>query len=133
MFPARQTFEASSAVARLHKLDPEKTVFARQNPEAIDAGVFHNDVISVGNRNVLFFHSQAFCNSDSVIFELKEKFARCCDDVLVTIEVRPEQMSLTEAVEAYLFNSQLVSMPDGTAGLVAPAECEENRRVKGSS
>jgi succinylarginine dihydrolase len=130
MFPARQTFEASSAVARLHKLDPEKTVFARQNPEAIDAGVFHNDVISVGNRNVLFFHSQAFCNSDSVIFELKEKFARCCDDVLVTIEVRPEQISLTEAVEAYLFNSQLVSMPDGTGCLVAPTECEENRRVK---
>jgi len=129
-FPLRQTFEASRAVARLHKLDLEKTIFARQSPEAINAGVFHNDVISVGNRNVLFFHSQAFCNSDSLIVELKEKFVRYCDDDLITIEVRPEQLSLTEAVESYLFNSQLVSMPDGTTCLVAPAACQENMRVQ---
>ncbi|MGO8881610.1 MAG: N-succinylarginine dihydrolase [Desulfomonilaceae bacterium] len=129
-FPARQTFEASSAVARLHKLDPEKTVFARQNPEVIDAGVFHNDVISVGNRNVLFFHSQAFCNSDSILSELKRKFAQNCQDDLILIEVSPEQLSLAEAVESYLFNSQLVSMLDGTACLIAPAECRKNLRVK---
>ena len=51
-FPARQTLEASRAITRLHGLDHRRTIFARQNPEAIDAGVFHNDVISVGNKNV---------------------------------------------------------------------------------
>src|SRR4029453_14848758 len=40
-FPARQTREASAAVARLHGLAPERVVLAQQNPLAIDAGVFH--------------------------------------------------------------------------------------------
>ena len=35
-FPARQTKEASRAIARLHQLDPDRTLFFRQNPEAID-------------------------------------------------------------------------------------------------
>jgi succinylarginine dihydrolase len=37
-------------------------VFASQNPDVIDQGVFHNDVIAVGNGNVLFYHEQAFAN-----------------------------------------------------------------------
>jgi succinylarginine dihydrolase len=61
-YPARQTREASEAVARLHGLDPTATVFAQQNPEAVDAGVFHNDVICVGNLNVLLCHERAFAD-----------------------------------------------------------------------
>ncbi|MDH5491288.1 MAG: N-succinylarginine dihydrolase, partial [Myxococcales bacterium] len=44
-YPARQAREASEAIARLHGLDPAAFILAQQNPEAIDAGVFHNDVI----------------------------------------------------------------------------------------
>src|SRR5207302_1390635 len=40
-FPARQTREASAAIARNHLLDPASTMFVSQSPEAIDAGVFH--------------------------------------------------------------------------------------------
>ncbi|MGC8605571.1 MAG: N-succinylarginine dihydrolase, partial [Desulfomonilaceae bacterium] len=130
-FPARQTLEASRCIARLHRLDPVKTIFAKQNPEVIDAGVFHNDVISVGNKNVLLFHSQAFCNLKSLIAELKEKFARYCKDDLILIEIGPKQLSVADAVESYFFNSQLVSMPDGTTCVVAPSECQENIKVKG--
>jgi len=50
-FPARQTLEASQAIARRHGLDPVRTVFARQAPEAIDAGAFHNDVVAVAHVN----------------------------------------------------------------------------------
>src|SRR5690606_22628519 len=59
-FPARQHEQASRAVARLHGLDPERTVFAEQNPEAIAAGAFHNDVVAVANERVLFAHERAF-------------------------------------------------------------------------
>ena len=52
-FPARQTREACAAIARRHGLDPARTVFAQQNPDAIDAGVFHNDVIAVGHGSTL--------------------------------------------------------------------------------
>ncbi|MAC70913.1 MAG: succinylarginine dihydrolase, partial [Gammaproteobacteria bacterium] len=53
-FPARQTLPACKAIARSHGLSHEKVVYARQNPAAIDAGVFHNDVIAVGNQGLLF-------------------------------------------------------------------------------
>ena len=129
-FPQRQTCEASSAIARLHKLEPRSTVFARQNPLAIEAGVFHNDVISVGNQDVLLFHSQAFSDSQCVLDELKQKFCECCGTELILIEVDPGQVSLEEAVETYLFNSQLVTLPDGAMCLIAPRECMENVNTK---
>ncbi|MGI4876249.1 MAG: N-succinylarginine dihydrolase, partial [Janthinobacterium lividum] len=59
-FPARQNRRASAAVARRHRLDPARTLFVEQAPEAIAAGVFHNDVVGVANGNVLFAHENAF-------------------------------------------------------------------------
>src|SRR5215208_7111991 len=59
-FPARQTFEASDAIARLHQLSPARTFFIQQSPAAIDAGAFHNDVVAVSNENVLFYHASAY-------------------------------------------------------------------------
>ncbi len=129
LFPARQTFEASAAIARLHRLDPSKTVFARQNPAAVDAGVFHNDVISVGNENVFFYHSQAFADTALVIGELKKTFRGYCHTELIAIEVPTDQVSLSESVKSYLFNSQLVTLPDGAMCLIAPRECAENEKT----
>ncbi len=39
-YPARQTLEASQAVARLNQVNPRQLIFARQHPAAIDTGVF---------------------------------------------------------------------------------------------
>ena len=66
-FVARQTLAASRAVADLLRVPESHRVFAQQNPVAIDAGVFHNDVIAVGNQNVLLYHEHAFLNQDSVL------------------------------------------------------------------
>ena len=74
-YPARQTLEASQAVARLHGLDAARTVFASQNPDVIDQGVFHNDVIAVGNGNVLFYHEQAFADEAAVLDQLRAAMA----------------------------------------------------------
>lgn len=126
VFPARQTIEASQAIARLHHLQPEATVFARQNPHAIDAGVFHNDVISVTNGNVFLYHSQAFADQDAVVEELWLRFSRQCHGDLFFVEILQDEVSLQEAVETYLFNSQLVTLPDRAMCLIAPVECEEN-------
>src|SRR5213075_2613767 len=71
-YPARQTREASEAIVRRHGLDPATVIFAQQSPTAIDAGVFHNDVIAVGSGNVLFCHEQAFADQRGVL----EKLAR---------------------------------------------------------
>ena len=124
-FPARQTQEASRAVARLHGLDGARTVFAQQHPEVIDAGVFHNDVIAVGNGNVLFCHEHAFLNQPDVYAELREKLA----EPLVIVEVSDDDVSVDDAVSSYLFNSQLLTREDDQMLLVVPSECRANARV----
>lgn len=122
-FPARQAEEASRALARLHRLAPSRSLFAQQSPEAIDAGVFHNDVVSVGNQNLFFYHARAFVNTPKTIHELKKMFETQCKTPFIQIEVKENEVSLEEAVKTYLFNSQIVTLPDQTMAFIAPEEC----------
>jgi len=121
-YPARQTLEACRAIARLHGLPHDRVVYAQQKPETIDAGVFHNDVISVGNRNVLFYHEEAFMNSHQIVDEIDRKLL---DTRLVPVMVTNQDLSVQDAVRSYLFNSQLLSHDDGYMTLVVPHECRE--------
>ncbi|MEG3768458.1 N-succinylarginine dihydrolase [Alteromonas sp. 14N.309.X.WAT.G.H12] len=125
-YPARQTLEASQAVARLHGLDDDGVVYIQQNPDVIDQGVFHNDVIAVGNQNVLFFHEQAFLNTPAVLTEIRRKFD---DHPLHFIEVPTSQVSVLDAVSTYLFNTQIITLSDNHMAIIAPSECEENPAV----
>ena len=125
IYPARHTLEASQAVARLHGLNDRCAVFAQQNPLTIDAGVFHNDVISVGNRNVLFYHQSAFLETDAVLDRLDRQLQGAS---LVPVMVKESEVSLRDAVGSYLFNSQLLSHGDNMS-LVVPGECRENQAV----
>jgi succinylarginine dihydrolase len=127
-YPARQTREASEAVARLHGLAPLRTVFAQQNPDAIDAGVFHNDVIAVGNRDVLFCHQDAFLDQPAVLDTLAGALA-ATGVALRVIEVPRSAVAVADAVSSYLFNSQLLAREDGRQLLVVPQECRDNPRV----
>lgn len=121
LYPARQTLEASQAIARLHGLKDSRVVFAQQNPEAIDAGVFHNDVIAVGNGNTLFYHELAFLNEETVLADIR---SRLTGTELEAVRVTSEQVPLEDAVSSYLFNSQLLNTPDGMM-LAVPGECRE--------
>ncbi|MEM7625472.1 MAG: N-succinylarginine dihydrolase [Planctomycetota bacterium] len=121
-FPARQSRQACEAVARLHQLAPDRTLFALQHPDAIDAGVFHNDVIAVGHRDVLLCHETAFADQPQTLDAL-----RCATSGRLRTAVAPaNRISLGDAVSSYLFNSQIVTRPDGGNVLVAPAECEQH-------
>lgn len=126
-YPARQTKEASAAIARSHLLNPDKVILACQNPQAIDLGVFHNDVISVANESVYLVHQEAFYNQQQVLDEIKKK----ADFEPVIIEISNHDLSVEEAVQSYLFNSQLITLPNGhDMILIAPKECEEMPRIK---
>jgi succinylarginine dihydrolase len=126
-FPARQRRRASEAVARLHGLAPERTVFVQQSAQAIDAGAFHNDVVSVANGRVLFAHEQAFEDRLGAIDALRRAFPD-----LVLIEAPSDQVPLADAVRSYLFNSQLIDLPDrpGEMALILPAETQETASTK---
>ncbi|WLI88722.1 N-succinylarginine dihydrolase [Massilia sp. R2A-15] len=127
-YPARQTLEASQAIARLHELDAGRTVFASQNPDVIDQGVFHNDVIAVGNGNVLFYHEQAFADETQVLNQLRAAMD-AAGAQLAPLRVDTRDVPVADAVTSYLFNSQLLSKPDGAMALVIPHECRENAAV----
>jgi len=128
-YPARHTYEACEAVARLHQLDDSGVVYMQQNPDVIDQGVFHNDVISVGNQNVLFYHEQAFLNTAEKFKEIQSKFAKKSDKEFHFIKVGTEQVSVDDAVKTYLFNTQLVDIGNGEMAIIAPMECKENSSV----
>ena len=123
-FPARQHVEASKAIARLHRLDPDRVLFVEQSEAIIAAGAFHNDVVAVANERVLFAHEQAFADRDGVFAQL----GRMIPDVEV-VEVAASEVPIADAVRSYLFNSQLVTPPDGGMTLVAPTECRETPSV----
>ena len=127
-YPARQTLEASRAVARLHGLSDEAVVYAQQNPSVVDQGVFHNDVIAVGNGEVLLYHEDAFLDGERVIDELAGKLQRC-GGRLQALSVPRHAVSVEDAVTSYLFNSQLLTRADGRMLLVVPEECRSNPRV----
>ena len=128
-FPARQTLQASHGVARQHGV-LATSVFLQQNPEAIDGGAFHNDVVAVANGPVLFYHESAF---ELAARELA--FAQLVKSVpdFRPILVPASAVSLEDAIRSYLFNSQLLASPEGNMDemvLIAPMECQETDSVR---
>ncbi len=128
-YPARQTLEASMAVARLHQLDLDKTIFLQQSPEAIDNGVFHNDVCAMGNKNLLLCYESAFVDQQQSLNRLN----KICSENEINLKIHQvfsKDLSFDDMVKSYLFNSQLLSINSleqyNNMLLVAPMECQEN-------
>ncbi|MEY3985878.1 MAG: hypothetical protein RLZ59_1323, partial [Pseudomonadota bacterium] len=121
-FPARQHVEASRAVARLNQV--RQALFVAQSEAAIAAGAFHNDVVAVANEHVLFCHEQAFAEKDQFYAALKTALPQ-----VEIIEVPAARISLADAIQSYLFNAQLVTLPEGGMALILPSEAQENVRV----
>lgn len=119
-FAPRQSLAASQAIARLHGLREDHVAFAQQNPDAIDAGVFHNDVIAVSDGSLLLCHEDAFCDLEALA-------AQCTRAVGSAFRLRVvirREVSLEDAVRSYLFNAQLLTAR-GERWLLVPTECRE--------
>lgn len=119
--PARQRKRASLAVIRLNHVAPDRCIILRQNPAAIDAGAFHNDVLCVGSADVLLSHATAFRRPAAELLAEQSPW-------LTFLEVPDSELSIDDAIATYLFNSQLVptANPDGTLtgdlAMIAPIE-----------
>lgn len=126
-FPARQHIEASKAVARRHGLNLDNTLFIQQSEQAIAAGAFHNDVVAVANEHVLFVHELAFQDPKTAYAAIRA----LCPWVEI-IEVPAAAMSLADAISSYVFNAQLVTLPnDNGMALILPTEAQDNANVWG--
>ncbi|MBS0481223.1 MAG: N-succinylarginine dihydrolase [Proteobacteria bacterium] len=124
-FPARQHEQASRAVARIHGLDPARVLFVEQNPEAIAAGAFHNDVVAVANERVLFTHELAFADPTGTYAAIRALLPEA--EIVI---VPADAVSLADAIKSYLFNAQLLTLPGGEMALVIPLEAWEHPRVR---
>lgn len=128
-FPARQSLEALEWIARSHGLDPQKTLYSQQNPEAIDAGVFHNDVICTGHSDLLLCHEKAFVDTAKEVERLKAMYKEVTGANLRVFWVSENELSLEESVSSYFFNSQIIQTEKGLCFL-APGECEKIPKAK---
>ena len=120
-FPGRQTVRAGQAVARI--AGARAAIHTPQAAIAIEAGAFHNDVVAVANESVLFAHHQAFGDRDGLFAALNAAMPG-----LHIVETN--SVPLASAIATYLFNSQLLTMPEGHMALVLPAETQADPLVK---
>lgn len=120
-FPARQTLEASQALGRLHGILPAQALFPQQDPDGIDAGAFHTDVMAVGNDGFLMLHEKAFVDHPSLLSTLREKLGETFRAVVATEAELPAKT----AVAAYPFNSQVLTLPNGEMAIIAPTESRD--------
>ena len=125
-FPARQHIESSKAIARAHRLTPDRTLFIQQSEVAIAAGAFHNDVVAVANERVLFTHEQAFEEPEAAYAAIRDRMPEA--EIVI---VPADRVSLADAVQSYLFNAQLVTLPSGEMALILPTEAQNNETVWG--
>jgi succinylarginine dihydrolase len=121
-FPARQTREASLAIARLGQLPSSSCRFPQQHPDGIDAGAFHSDVLMVGNESFLMLHELAFEGQEALVRDLQATLG----EGLTVLVATSAELPAKHAVLAYPFNSQVVSLPDGTMVVVAPEDAQED-------
>ena len=123
-YPARQTRQASEAIARRH--GASGAVFAQQSRAAIAGGTFHNDVVCVGALDTLFHHELAFEDTAGTQAAIRAA-AKGFEPVFV--EVSQADLPLADAISSYLFNSMLVSLPDeDRLTLICPTETRDNAR-----
>jgi succinylarginine dihydrolase len=125
-FPARQTREASEAVARLHALDPSCCRFPQQHPAGIDEGAFHTDVLAVGNGSFFMLHELAFAGKGAFLADLRTALG----EELFIVEASARELPPSSAIRAYPFNSQVLTRDDGTMCIVAPEDSYEDPHAR---
>lgn len=125
-FPVRQTLEASRAVARLHQIDPARTILTQQYPDVIDAGAFHNDVVAVGSGPILLYHERAFLDELRLLNDCRAAVG----DAFCPVRVDDARVPIHVAVATYLFNSQLVRLGNSYT-IIAPTESRDHPAVRG--
>ena len=124
-YPARQTREASQAVARRHAASC--VVLAQQSKAAIAGGTFHNDVVCVGALETLFHHDLAFEDTAGTYAAIRRAAEGLFEPIFV--EVSSADLPLADAISSYLFNSMLIRIPgEDRLTLICPTETRDNPR-----
>jgi len=121
---ARQAEEISQAVAMQHQLDPDSVLFLRQSNAAIQAGSFHNDIVSLANEEIFIFHQEAF--ADRVELERTLHYLKEHVKGFQSLEILSSDISLADLVSSYLLNSQLITVQNNEMLMLLPEEVQNH-------
>ena len=123
-FKSRHDKRSWQRLVSQHQLDPDYVIYLTQHPDAIDAGVFHNDVISFGVDDLLVVHENAFVDQPNYCDTILERYFSCFGTDLTLIQIPDSILPLKDAVNSYFFNSQLVRKDDNRYLLLVPSRCK---------
>ena len=128
-YPARQTLEASQAIARRH--GAHRPVFARQAKAAIAGGVFHNDVVCVGAKTCLLFHERAFEDKAAMMDGVRRAAEGLFEPEFIEVSAADLPLPKTR-VKSYLFNSPTpgAAQLEARLTLLSPTETRNNPRAR---
>ncbi len=125
-FLARQSRLACEVIARRHLLAAERTFYLKQNPVAIDAGAFHNDVVALSHEDLFIQHELAYDDANSTLDSVSNAYKNVFGIPLRHITVSEKELPLDVAVATYLFNSQVVTTPQSRRVFVCPTQVREH-------
>ncbi len=123
-FDVRHDRRSWQTLVSQHQLDPHYVIYLTQHPVAVDAGVFHNDVISFGLDDLLVVHENAFVDQANHCDTILETYSSCFGTGLTLIQIPDSMFSLNDAVTSYFFNSQLVRKQNDCYLLIVPSRCQ---------
>lgn len=124
-FPSRQSKDSFNELQSLVKL--KNLIILQQKSKAIDHGVFHNDVISFGFKNVLFCHEHSFEDQKNQLYQLNQLFLNTTKSKLHIIQINEQDLPLTECIDTYLFNSQVILI-NNKITLLSPKAAKRNEK-----
>ncbi|RAP29346.1 succinylarginine dihydrolase [Candidatus Marinamargulisbacteria bacterium SCGC AG-414-C22] len=129
-FPGRQSKEALSFIVKKHGINADRVCYLQQSFRAVDAGVFHNDVIAFGDQDVLVVHEHAYEDQSRMLGMLQDYYNRFYEKPLTIVEIAEKDLSLATAVTTYFFNSQFVKCPNDSYVLICPDTCKEDASIQ---
>jgi succinylarginine dihydrolase len=83
-------------------------------------------VLAVGNESFLMLHEEAFVAVEPLLQTLRNRLG----DAFRWVMAPTKELPVSEAVYGYPFNSQVLSLPDGTMCIVAPVESRQRPRPR---
>lgn len=128
--PRRQSLEAQKMITWTSGLAENQVLYLQQSDRALKAGVFHNDVAAVGFGRTYLCHEEAYRGGLNDLEKLTTWYNINSHKKLKLIVVAQEQLSLEEAVECYLFNTQWLQRHDGSVLVLCPKQCQHNPKVQ---
>jgi succinylarginine dihydrolase len=128
-YPSRQSKAAHRDIIQRHGITKNRVLHIAQGQKAMDAGVFHNDVIAFGFDSTLICHENAFDNQPEIIEEMKDRYLELTKKHLRVVTIQNSEISLEDAVSSYVFNSQVILGKDNKAILLYPKKCEAFKNV----